>query len=594
MKDMLARAWIALLAEPWVMVAAGALLLFALIVYWVWFRQAFVEAEEALAALKKKIQASPRDWPGLQHAMAAEPSKHPGVALAWKQTELRVVKLPGRSGGSVPFFLSEPRDQWTVQRVLGARFNLHLAEAVPNLLVGVGLLLTFFFLSLALLDATAALVGTSKGQTNILDATRGLLSSAGGKFLTSLAGLLASIVWTLASRRRITHLGRASDSVVEALLERVTADGAEAAVSRQLELAMEALPIANDQLQLAKQSQEVRLSQLGVTEELLLEAREQSGSLKRFETDLAVTIGKAVTEAFSPQMQAMTERMVQAIEGLSERIGSMNEEALERMLTNFSGSLKAASAEEMEAFKKSLDDLTTRLAGAGTEIGTSVAEATGNLNQATFDMAEKLSHISAQFEANASGLASAVSGMQAAAGAFEGVLQQAQAAGSQGVGVFKGALHEANSSIEEMRSVSQSWNDSVRLMNHSATEIQSRLESAEVLMRTQRAVIDAVRQATPQALEAVNRVTEILGEAHKEVSSSMNRTRENLESATSALNQTVDKITEGVSGYSDQVAELHRKMDGQLGRAVGSFDKAVSSLEEAIEELGETLGARTE
>jgi hypothetical protein len=55
------------------------------------------------------------------------------------------------------------------------------------------------------------------------------------------------------------------------------------------------------------------------------------------------------------------------------------------------------------------------------------------------------------------------------------------------------------------------------------------------------------------------------------------------------LGKTVASITEGVTVYTDQVAELHRKMDGQFAKAVGSFDKGVSELTESVEELSEVM-----
>jgi hypothetical protein len=58
------------------------------------------------------------------------------------------------------------------------------------------------------------------------------------------------------------------------------------------------------------------------------------------------------------------------------------------------------------------------------------------------------------------------------------------------------------------------------------------------------------------------------------------------------LGATVAEITSGVSEYSKMVADLHRRMDEQLAKAVGSLDKNIVELQEGVEELGEVLSSR--
>lgn len=125
------------------------------------------------------------------------------------ETEARVLSLP-HGQRTISVRSGSPRDPWSMNRLLARQINVPLADAVPNLLVGIGLLLTFFFLTLALTAATYALVTQSGPQTDLLKATRDLLSAAGAKFSTSLAGLLASIVWAVLARRRMARLYRAA------------------------------------------------------------------------------------------------------------------------------------------------------------------------------------------------------------------------------------------------------------------------------------------------------------------------------------------------------------------------------------------------
>ncbi|WP_133699343.1 hypothetical protein [Roseateles toxinivorans] len=584
MSGALDKVALALAAEPQVVAAAVALLLIATFGYLVWFRRHMANAYRALESFKKLIDEGPKDWPHVQQRLREQSSSHRGLLSAWQQTEERVVLLPGKSA-SAPFFFGAPRDLWAPQRLVGPHLNLHLAEAVPNLLVGAGLLLTFFFLSLALLEATSALVAQNQGQTDLLAATRNLLAAAGGKFLTSLAGLLASIIWTVLSRRRMTALARAGDEVVDALLRVVPANGAEASVRRQLEL-------TQAELESARNREEIVEAQQAISEELLNEAREQSGSLKRFETDLAVTIGKAVTDAFSPQMQAMTERLVGAIEGLSNRLGSMNEQALERMLQEFSSSLKASSAEEMESFRGSLGALAGRLDEAAEAIearGKGAADALGTAGE---DIAARLGGLNQALEDNAKNLSDAAHSLKVAVNDFDVTLVQVTDAGGKGLNAFKTTLSEANTTIERMGEAADEWQHAVSTLDKAAGALTEGIDAAEEFSRAQRVVVDAVRQATPQAMDAVTRVTKVLESTNEAVVKATDEARKNLDATSAALGDTVARITEGIGEYSRQVTEVHRMMDNNFAKATGSFDKAVTGLEEAIEELSETLGTR--
>lgn len=121
---------------------------------------------------------------------------------------------------------------------------------------------------------------------------------------------------------------------------------------------MQQLVLANDGLQNSSDTN-------GLTEELLNEAREQTGTFKRFETDLAVSLAGAINQAFTPQMQAMTERLVASIEGLSDKMGTMNQEALKTMLSDFAGMLKQATDSEMLQLQQTLQELSNQLQGAG-------------------------------------------------------------------------------------------------------------------------------------------------------------------------------------------------------------------------------------
>lgn len=135
--------------------------------------------------------------------------------------------------------LSSPADLWSARRLLASRLNLGLLDAMPNLLLGVGLAFTFFFLAQSITAATAAL-GQGATGSSIMDATQGLLQTAGAKFLTSLAGLGSSLLWTFFMRLAMHRLEEQSRLVVDGLVGATNGLGYEQLLALQISLAQSA------------------------------------------------------------------------------------------------------------------------------------------------------------------------------------------------------------------------------------------------------------------------------------------------------------------------------------------------------------------
>ena len=270
-----------------VLILASAFIAFAY-----WFRPAHRSTLNGVQRMKAVLLEDPSDWKSVDERANEVLKSSPLLAPAWLETRDRVIEVDIKGTQKAVMF-SSPRDLWNPTALLSQRFNLSLADAVPNILVGVGLLFTFFFLTVALMEATHAL-GPGVSQEETQDAIGKLLSAAGGKFVTSLAGLFASLVWTLFSKRSSKELTIACHELLGALSQKIAVNGAEILTIQQGEGVADSLALS---------------------EELLTEAREQTGTFKRFETDLAVTLAGAINKAFTPQMEAMTAKLVSAIDG---------------------------------------------------------------------------------------------------------------------------------------------------------------------------------------------------------------------------------------------------------------------------------------
>lgn len=587
---------------PGARIIALLICLIALVSYWRWFRPAKQAVIREMELLSSTIEEHNQSWESAkQHARH---TIRPGSRIAdtWLETEGRAVKvLVGKREEYVMY--GTPRDLWNAPALLARHFNLGLAEAVPNILVGVGLFFTFLFLSLALVGTTTALTEASSSKETEAAISQ-LLRIAGGKFLTSLAGLGASIGWTWFFRRSVNEISISCEKLLAALAKVVSPAGGETVTMQQLVQAGSSLQASTDTNAL--------------TEEILNEAREQTGTFKRFETDLAVSLAGAINQAFTPQMQAMTEQLVNAIESLSEKLGTMNQEALKTMMDDFAGMLKQATDAEMTQLQQTLQELTRNLHGAGATFETQSGQAAAAILNAGVEVQAHLKNAGEMLSAQTVEVAAAIhnAGTQLATrtgemsdklieGAthleqvttsirlgfkdLETVVEQAATKGSEGIAKIDVLLERAEFTVAQLSKTADGLSGAAKGLADTGSLVANVVDNVQELAREQRAVVLSVKEVAPSAMAAVERVTEVLDQAAAQTLSSMQQTRSAMESTATALGKTVGSITEGVGVYSTQVAELHRQMDGQLAKAVGNFDQGVKDLGEIVEELNETL-----
>jgi len=537
-----------------------AILAFALLFYLFWYRRAVKRVISRVRRIHSALTKGEGDWPETAENVKSVVRDCSEFYNCWRDTEARIIVVPTASGER-RIMMGSPTDIWNSSALLSRHFNFGLAESVPNILVGIGLFFTFSFLSFALLETNGVFIESDASASDTEQAISKLLASAGGKFWTSLAGLLSSICWTFFAKVMVQKLNRACEEMLDALCSLVPPSGMEELLRRQVELAS---------------------SEIDVSEELLLEAREQTGTFKRFETDLALSLAGAIAKSVTPQMEDMTNRLVKAVEGLSDRLGSMNQDALEKMLNDFAAMLKQATESEMAQLQKTLQELSRSLAGASVKLTDGVAGAAQSISDAGTQLVSRVQEISQNLVVGANNLETAANGVKLAMNDLEITIEEAAGLGRRGADFLSEALVKTDETVQRLETVVSRLSESAQALGTVSGQISAVVDNVEELAREQRVVVNTVREVAPNAQAAVERVANILEVAGRE-------TKDSIESTAAALSKTVSAITEGVSSYTDQVAALHRKMDENLAKAVGSLDKVVTDLTDSVEELVEKL-----
>jgi hypothetical protein len=213
----------------------------------------------------------------------------------------------------------------------GVNLDPRYHAALPNMLVGAGLLFTFLGLAVALGSAGGIVAGATEARNGAL---RTLLDTASFKFLTSLAGIALSIIYALWRKARIHNVEKALDQF-QAALQRV-------------------IPIVTP---VALQQEQLKLME------------RQSTHLENFSNDLALSIGSAIDQTFNERLAEHVGPLTEAIQRLSDSMSSRNEDAMKGMMDAFLTQLEVGTGDHMKGVAESLSGLGGRLEGLKDSLG---------------------------------------------------------------------------------------------------------------------------------------------------------------------------------------------------------------------------------
>jgi methyl-accepting chemotaxis protein len=305
---------------------------------------------------------------------------------SWKTFRETLLEPSSEDGSDrqVVFYTTRPQAYFNTSAA-GLRFALF--RACPNLLVGIGLLLTFFGLVTALYFTSDAIENAQDLHTS-QEALKNLLHAASFKFYTSIAGLGGSIILTVVLRYGISKIESSFDSLASALeakLEFITSES-----------------IAFNQYK---------------------EAKEQTRNLKLFNTEVAISVGRHVEEALSATLpNFFTNAMapiVKSLEEVAQKLTSVNEEAISQLAGTITQRLDGSTGEQLKSLSNTLSELRESLGTINSRLDASGTGFVNNLTKSSHEMLQALGAI--KDTANA---------MQAASGPLaESARQMADASG---------------------------------------------------------------------------------------------------------------------------------------------------------------------
>lgn len=297
------------------------------------FRGDLRTVEETARAVSVPARSGPQF-----NAMADVFRRTPALRGAWAGIESTLVR-PADAGGAVVATI-RPSEFLSADLLRQANINVGLFQAVPGYLVGTGLLFTFSSLLLALMAASGTMSATSAEATH--DALQGLLSAAAMKFVSSIAGLLSSIVYSIWLRHRLHHVEAEVDRFGHELDRRIP-----------VQHPIQAIAATNGLL----------LRQVSLLDAIDRQWREE----------LVGTLVSGTNEALRQGL----EPLVDGMNRMADRVGELSVASMERMVGEFTRRLEDSMREHTHRL---IDDLKLLKSGFGDLLHT-VKSINGNLAQ---------------------------------------------------------------------------------------------------------------------------------------------------------------------------------------------------------------------
>ena len=428
--------------------------------------------------------------------------------------------------------------------ITGRAIDIRFYQSMPNMFVGVGLLFTFLGLILALLSASAGVSAVNVADAQL--ALKGLLGAAGFKFLSSLAGLLSSLVFSWREKARLYKV----DSAISDL-------------NKSIELAF--TPISTELL--AYQRNKLLERQEALLREQLDESRQMTAQIKRFETDFAVSIATALDNKLSPKIEELASTLSGATTQLLEKIGSVNEHALDNMVKDFGKVMSEGTGQQVTEMSEAIKSISERL------------EATGTV------LEDKFKGAGDDIAAGATLLSEIMINLKAELVDFQQVVTQLNVNGEKitsllGTNVIDlSTLHrELGTTLSGIGNVADSFEATAGKMTLSAKDIALAQEAANEKVQKMLVAAETTLKSVQDGSVQLNTVVEALRlawESH----------RSRFEDVDEDIERLFISLKDGLENYSEKVASFQDGLTGNLTEALQSLSTLVADLSNSVEEL---------
>lgn len=457
----------------------------------------------------------------------------------------------------------DPEVHFSPESLFEPVLNLRFFSAVPNYLTGAGILGTFLGLVAGIYLAQDGL--NDPDITVVKSSLQHLLRGASLAFMTSIVGLVCSIAFSVAEKRRLHSLGgHLADwnDTLSGLIEHIS------------------------------------LEQLSLRQ--VEETTRQTIQLERFNTDLAVSLADSLQDRLSSSFGPMLERLVVATEAVVKNQANAHEDLLRDLVGQFKASLSGAAGSEMRELQTAFRQLNEGLGGTLASLRTGQEQLVLSTTKLTDGLAHALetslkalqdqtvSMVGDLVSRLDSASADAAMSVRSSSDSAANLLTTASSRVAEALAGLDGVMTRTDQLLRthagaagEMSQVAQRLESAHRHFEESAKPIAEALSH----LRQATTTIANVGQSISEAAGATKSATESIRQASISTQASWENYATRFADVDKTLAKAFEQIQKAQSAHVDKVKSFAEEFDHELATALQNLSAVVAELAETVEEM---------
>lgn len=339
-----------------------------------------------------------------------------------------------------------------------SKFNLHLLDSASGTLVGLGLLGTFAGLTYGIQGFK------SDSADQIQSSINGLLGGMGTAFLTSLIGMLTSLLYTCIDKTLRNKLQRAAYDLTEALDAKYYIDDMELMKLNQQDMIQTLYNTLKNDMQAQTSSLVGQLTYTNADgqnvtvanaiREILSENTEQSKALKSFSTDLALELNNGFDEVLSRQMQNKILPLMESVDATTKAVVDHIDQMAQTVASPATDMMQSVVDDLKRSMQSVINEFSHGLSGSATAELENLASQLGTATQAMAEFPKNMENISSTLQVTIEEVKMAISEIsKTSATANSTAMQQMQEQITFATGSISNAIEQVK---DVMSGISQS------------------------------------------------------------------------------------------------------------------------------------------
>lgn len=442
------------------------------------------------------------------------------------------------------------------------KINLRLLDTAAGTLVGLGLLGTFLGLTLGIKDFD------SSSTQNIQKSIQLLLSGMGTAFITSLVGMLLSMIYSLCDKywrnrlskhlhvltKKLDSLYYIDDRTLDDLNEQALAKSIASTMKEVVEHEMRSVVNAlNEKLTYNNESGEATTIANAIRE-ILKENQEQSKALKSFSTDLAIELNNGFDEVLSRQMQQKILPLMENVDTTTKAIVEHIDQMASQVSSPATDMIQTVVDELKNSMSEMMKEFSSGLSGSATNELETLAHQLSTAAQSMADFPNNMAHISSTLQFTIEEVKNAVSEIaNTSANANSTAMQQMQEQITFATGAISAAIAEVK---DVMSGISQSSQEQSNQMVSKLADAAEKMGT--FLSGTISTLSSSVQQSVKSITDDVNNKQADLIALQEDTTS---QTKKLLETFNTGLDR-LEKMNEYVTGTMNMFQQAQGQITG--------------------------------